>query len=210
MIDTFVYGWNRKVKRKRNKPYNHRDCVAMQSRWLYASFRLLCLASLLCNLHNGDFGVAHVGRGRRRDGEDFVVLLNNDENEKNALCLLFLVVFCDKMYFSKGSLNVDVPIALQSRGLSLPSLYDRIGGKTGDRVGGWNNTLIHRFFVSGQSSQKHRLRATNAVSYYVMPNGILIGHSFCRFFVSIGEGRFAEPKAAIKILSRWRKNHVEL
>lgn len=179
MIDTFVYGWNRKVKRKRNKPYNHRDCVVMQSRWLYASFRLLCLSSLLCNLHNGDFGVAHIGRGRRRDGERFFVLL-----KMTKLCYAYCVwvVFYGSIYFSKGSMNVDVPIALQSRGLFLPSLYDRIGGKTGDRVGGWNNTLIHRFFVSGQSSQKHRLRATNAVSYYVMPDGILIGHSFCRFF----------------------------
>lgn len=116
-------------------------------------------------------------------GRGFCVLCKSNESNAIVLCLLNLVAFCAKIYFSKRNMKFEVSlIALQSRGLSLPSLSDRIGGKTGDRVGGWNNTLIHRFFVSGQSSQSHRLRATNAVSYYDMLKGMLIGHSFLSLF----------------------------
>lgn len=63
------------------------------------------------------------------------------------LCLLLLVVLCDRMYFSKGSMNVDVPIALQSRGLFLPSLSDRIGGYADDRAGDriYSDSQIFRF-----------------------------------------------------------------
>ncbi len=65
---------------------------------------MLCLSSLLCNLHNGDLGVAHIVRGRRRDGESFFHVAQSAEI---VLCLLCLVVFYGSMYFSKGSMNVD-------------------------------------------------------------------------------------------------------
>lgn len=65
------------------------------------------------------------------------------------LCYTYCVwvVICGSMYFSNGRMNVDVPIALQSKSLSLPSLSDRIGGYAGDRAGDriYSDSQIFRF-----------------------------------------------------------------